>query len=245
MKYIIIITVLLVSSSICSVYAQKDTVAFKGDVALNGRMQTGNLSQLGLSPIANGWIGNQTSSLEAQALYQYLKVGGFNAVNDFWTRAVYRYKSDRTVFPVVAAYYGFAKSYKINNSFLGGVGAGVNVYKKSPTNYLQVHFVTGYFDINFDSLVRYRSHTLASIIKSVFPIDKKVSISWELQTYHPGLSGEYWGGSNMLMLRYKIAKGLSVNLSHRTQYNNKLVPGTKKTNTIMMWGIQYVFNNYQ
>ena len=41
----------------------------------------------------------------------------------------------------------------------------------------------------------------------------------------------------------EILKNLFLNISHQTYYNNQIAPNIENTNTEMLFGIQYLFNN--
>ena len=64
------------------VFAQQDSLRLQVALGLRGRWQTGNLNQLSLMPNGRVALSNATFKAEVATTYHFLKVNGFNAIND-------------------------------------------------------------------------------------------------------------------------------------------------------------------
>ncbi len=219
--------------------AQTDSLLVQMELGINGRWQTGNLNQLGLNPNARIALSKSNFHTELNVNYQFLRVEGFTAISDFWGNHLLQIQPNRKFYPVLSTLYGFAKSYKINHSFVIGGGIGTHLFKKSPAFFLQINVVVGYLNMEFEGETAYSKPNLGTMLKGVFPIATKINMVWELQTYHPGFDTDLWGANNRLLLQYPISKSLSISIIHNIIFNNKTVADIKKTNTLMMFGIQY------
>ncbi|MGH1363994.1 MAG: DUF481 domain-containing protein [Calditrichia bacterium] len=224
-------------------YSQPDSLSIAVEIGLKGRWQTGNLNQLAINPDASLVLSKAAFSSEVQASYQYLRVNGFVAISDFWTMGILRHRPNRTLFPMLATNYGFAKSYKIDHSFLIGPGVGINLYNNSPGDFLRVQVFAGYMNIKFESKDPHSTAAIGTISQSAFSISKRMNIAWDFQTYNPGLDAEYWGFNNRIIIHYMVIKNMSLNLGHTVIFNNKTVASIKKTNGLMLFGIQYIYKN--
>lgn len=219
--------------------SQKDSLSVNAELGIRGRWQTGNLNQLGLNPDARLLLSNTKIALDFRASYQYLRVERFTAISDFWTSGLISYTPTRRFFPILAGYYGFAKSYKIDQSLFVGTGAGSNIINKSNRSFLQIHAFVGYFQFEFEEQDIHSTFAIGSIMKAAIPLGKPFHITWQLDTYHATFDSDLWGASNVIMINYQISKKLFLNLSHNTIFNNQSATNIKKVNTLMMFGIRY------
>lgn len=208
---------------------------------LMGRWQTGNLEQFSILPNATFSLKNEKHLLELRTNYNYIKVGGFNAVNDLWQDVLYQYQPHKRLYLTVHAINGFAQSYRIDYSSLNGVGAGLNLIRNTAKKYLQIQLVGGYLNFDFEGLPAHSAVGLGSLIRSSFPLGKRITLVWEMSTYHSTQDHDFFGGGNFLQLDLAIAKGLSINIRHQTYYNHQKVELTENLNSMMLFGIQYQF----
>ena len=221
---------------------QSDSLIMNIEMGIRGRWQTGNLNQLAINPNVRLVFSNQKFLTEFRADYQYLKVSGFVPVNDLWTSWTYKYRPKRKLFPLIRTIGGFAKSYKIDHSFLAGGGAGINILYKSPFQYLQFHAFAGYMDFQFEGENLYTSPTIGTTIQSSFSIAPRMNISWEIQSYHTTKDNSFWGGSNNVFFIFQLFKKLSFTINHNTIFNNKTIADIKNTNSLMLFGVQFQIN---
>lgn len=241
MKEIIFLFILFLSMENLAI-GQSDSLIVNIEMGIRGRWQTGNLNQFALNPNARMIFSNQKFKTEFRADYQYLKVSGFVPVNDLWASWTYKYRPMRKTFPLIKAIGGFAKSYKIDHSFLAGGGAGINIIHKSPFQYLQFHAFAGYINFQFEREELYTSPAIGTTIESSFSIAPRMNIIWEIQSYHTTKDSSFWGGSNNILLIFKLSKILSFTINHNTIFNNNTIADIKNTNSLMLFGVQYQFN---
>lgn len=231
----------LVSCSLIGI--AQDSLIVSGEVALLGRRQTGNLDQLGLNPSARLSLQKNAYSVEVSGNYQFLEVNYFRSINDLWINGLLKIKPTERVYPFAIAYYGFADSYRIDESLVAGVGAGINVFEHSLKKFLQVHLHGGYASLDFQEALSQSSPIVGSLIKARVPIDQgKLSLLWEFHSYHSLEDKQFEGVNNILQIRFSVFKGLHLNVSHTTIFNNTVNEGIAKTNTLMMFGLAYAFN---
>jgi hypothetical protein len=220
------------------IFAQDSTITYF-EIGINGRMQTGNLNQFGVQPTLRHSIFNSKISNDFQANYQYMTVEGFNLINDFWTKDIFKINPNRKFYPMAMAIFGTAKSYLIENSFNVGAGVGYNVVSKSPMQFMHLHLFGGYMYFKYQDEEAFESPTVGTNISSAFPIKNKATVIWELDTYHPIYGLDFWGFNNQLILQFQITKHISFNLIHNTIFNNTTTTNIQKWNTTTMFGIQY------
>ncbi len=220
---------------------QTDSLSFSSDLTVMGRRQTGNLDQFSILPSARFLLGNSTFNVEAAANYHLLEVNGFRSINDFWTNGVFRLSPNRIVYPFSIVYYGFADSYRIEQSVVTGAGFGVNVFGKAD-RFLRLHFFGGYTNIRFENASSMASSALGSFARLELPMDSKLNVRWEFHSYHGIASVELSGINNVVQLRYALSRNFHVSASHTTIFNNTVSEGIAKTNTLMMYGLSHTLN---
>ncbi len=214
----------------------------KGRLGLMGTWQTGNLDQLSVLPNGGISIVKNAYFAEFNASYHYLNVRGFNAINDFWTYGLFQHQPNHRVFPSIHTIMGFARSYKIEHSIVTGAGGGINVKKKSPDNFLQLHLYGSYLNFQYEMEGTHKAVAIGSLIRAMLPIKTHISLRWELSTFHSLWETNFWGGSNLLQLNISVLRNLSMNLSHQSYYNHQTAMDIENTNTEMLFGIQYQLN---
>lgn len=226
-----------------ALFAQSDSLSVNLELGLRGRWQTGNLNQFAINPTASLKLSKTTFDLELNSQYQFLKVSGFTAIKDFWNIGIYRHRPGRKIYPMLATNLGFAKSYKIDHSYLAGGGVGLNLYRKSPIKYIRINVFAAYLDLAFATEIPHSSFAVGSNLKGSFPLVKGMIFNWELHSFLSGTDTEYLGVNNLLQLHYKVSKSLFLTLSHNMIYNKKQIPDIEKVNTLMLFGIQYQIHN--
>jgi len=216
-----------------------ETTVFQTEIGLRGRWQTGNLNQLGLIPSAQLLVEASKFSISINSSYQYLKVDGFNPVNDFWNFALFKANPKHTLHPILAANIGFARSYKINKSYTIGIGMGYNLRNKSSKDFVEMGVIAGYMDLEYENEKPHKSASFGLLLSTSFPIGENLHISNNLKTYHSSKDHTFWGGSNQIMLHYQLKENLSLNISQDLVFNNQNAGGIEKLNTLMLFGLQY------
>ncbi len=232
-----LITTLLSSTLI----AGEDSLILDWNVRFGGRMQTGNLSQFGINPTAGFNLYNSKFSIDLNANYNYLNIG-FKAVDDLWMVANYRYKPLNRVYPQITGVYGFAHSYRIAYSTHFGLGAGVNLRQKSPGDFFRVSGFAGYFEQKFLGENTLMSPSIGTLNELSLPIKKRFHLIWDFATYHSVTDSNVWGINNTVILHFQLTKKLSFNVSQNIIYNHQAADMIKKTNTLLMFGVEYKSN---
>ncbi|MBL4708235.1 MAG: DUF481 domain-containing protein [Flavobacteriales bacterium] len=238
-KSITILFFVLLSSAYS--FGQNDSLKIRTEIGVRGRLQTGNLNQFAINPNAKLGISKDKFNTEFQADYQYLNINDFVVKSDFWSSGIYQHRPNRRMYPMAIARYGFSKSYRINQSILSGIGAGVNIRKKSPTDLIQLNAFTGYMNIEFENDIKHISIVGGLLIKMMHSISKRIHVLWDLNSYHSSTDNQFWGLYNLVMIQYKIHKNIALNLSYNSTHNNKTIVGMKKTNTLMLFGFNYQY----
>jgi len=167
-----------------NVYAQTDTLKSSFETGVRGRWQTGNLDQLAINPNFNIEFSSNTFYSEIKADYKYLDVNGFIAIDDFWTHAIFKYHPNQRIYPIATINWGYSKSYRIKHSLISGVGAGINIYKGSQSNYLQTHVFVGHLNFSFQDKPAHTSLAFGTITKASFAVVKNIIFTSEIHTYH-------------------------------------------------------------
>jgi len=242
-KYLLVFIAILLNGS--KIFAQKqlsiDSIQFTTiNAGVSGMWQTGTLTQLMISPNFDLQLYRKDYFLEVITQYQYLTVSNFSVINDLWNSALFQYKQKKRFYPFITASGGTAKSFLLNHFFLTGAGIGSNLYKKSVSEYIQVHVFAGYLDFEFTTLP-HQAFSVGSIIRANINLSKKVQFNNNFTSYHSTKQANYWGFQNNLILNFFITKNLAVNLNHRLFFNEQIVPGIEKFNTIFLFGVNYQF----
>ena len=129
-------------------FGKSDSLKFHSFFDGQVMIQTGNLKQFSTNLILNTKLSNSNFESNINASFQYVKVNDFNVINDFWSYGYFKYHQTKRLYPIGMVYGGFAKSFGINSSFLGGAGLGLNIIQKSPQKFLHLNVIAGY--MNFD-----------------------------------------------------------------------------------------------
>jgi len=128
----------------------------------------------------------------------------------------------------------------LNHFVLTGPGVGTNLYRRSISEYLQVHAFVGYLDYSIDDFT-HQALSVGSIIRSSMSLSKNVQLVWDFTSYHSTSLSSSWGLQNNTKLNFLVSKNLRLNLNHRLFYNHQTVNQLEKLNTILLFGINYQF----
>jgi len=214
------------------------------NVGLRGMWQTGKTNQIDIAPNLKLRILKNKHYFEQNIEYQFLKVNDFAVVNDFWSSSLFQVKQNRKFYPFVTLAGGTAKSFLLNHFVLTGAGIGSNIYRKSISEYLQVHTFIGYLDYSIDNF-SHEALSVGSIIRSNISLSEKVQLNWNFTSYHSTKQSSSWGLQHNAKLNSLISKNLRINLNHRLFYNHQTVNELEKLNTILLFGLNYQFKNYK
>jgi|GEM_PF-3074330 len=243
MKQVILSIIVILISSIS--FGQtgeteiKDSLKKRIEFGVMGQWQKGNLEQFSIMPNTNLKLFNSSFRSEVNVTYNYLVLGGFNPVNDFWMNGLFQYKPDNRVFATINAINGFAKSYKIDGSFFNSAGVGVNLIQKTDAKQLQLSITSGYLHFKFADAIAHSTLGFGSMINGLIPLSKYANLKWRLSTYHSSQDHTFWGGGNLLKIDMMLSKHFFVNIMHQLYYHHKEVTNTKKYTSIMQFGIAY------
>ena len=237
-----ILLLIFIVTGFHAVTAQDDSTRIEGTFALLGRWQTGNLSQFSINPSFRIKVINQKHAGELSANYHYMQVNKVTVIDDLWVNGIYRNHPHRKVFAMVTANYGFAQSYRIEQSFIAGGGAGINVIGSSSAQYVQFHVFGGYLYFQFENIAPHSSPAAGTILSAATPMGNLFTLFWELQSYHSFKQVRFSGLNNRIIVHWEIRKDISLNISHNTIYNHKNIEGIENLNTAMLFGLQYAFN---
>jgi len=242
-KYLLIFIVILLNGSKIIAQNQSNIDSIQStiiNVGVSGMWQTGTLKQLMISPNFSLQLHKKDYFLEVSSQYQLLTVSNFAVINDLWNSALFQYKQKKRFYPFITASGGTAKSFQLNHFFLTGAGIGSNLYKKSVSEYIQVHAFAGYLDFEIATLP-HQAFSVGSIIRANINLSKKIQLNNSFTSYHSTKQANYWGLQNNLILNFLITKNLTVNLNHRLFFNEQTVIGIEKLNTILQFGVNYKF----
>lgn len=232
----ILFLVLFISPSL----AQSDSSSNHFSFGLRGRKQTGNVNQLGLNPSLDFGFSRGVSQTLLSANYDFLRINGNQVVSDLWLSGLFKGNSSKKVYTIARAFYGFAKSYRIDQSFMGGLGIGTILRSESGPEFIEFNAFAGYMDIDYDDGANHSAPALGILIKASIPIVKdKLSLSWQLDTYNSMNDVGFWGLSNRTTLVYPLLKRISLNVIHTTIFNNVVSDTIQRTNTLMLFGFTY------
>lgn len=233
---------LIFSITLFAAYGQADSLQAQIQGRIMGQRQTGNLNSIAVSPSLGITLSKKTFKTDVQANYQYLQVDGFTLVSDFWIDALHQHQVHRRFFPMASAIYGFAKSYQIKTSLHLSAGLGLNIWRKSPMHYFQMHAHAGYLNFEFQGAPTHSAAALGSAFRGAFPLKKHAMLFWNVKSFHSLADTDFWGANNQVMLRYQISPALGLNISHNTVFNNQPFADIKRLNTVMMFGVDFKYN---
>jgi len=210
------------------------------NVGVRGMWQTGRTNQLDIAPNLKFQLLKKGHYFEQLVEYQYLTVNKFTIIHDFWSNSLFQLKQDKRFFPFITAAGGTARSFLLNRFILTGSGIGSNIYRKSITEYLQLHLFVGYLNYSLLNFA-HQAFSVGSIIRSNISLSKKVQLNWDFTSYHSTALSSSWGLQNNVKLNFLVGKNLRLNLNHRLFYNQQTIEGITKLNTIFLLGINYQF----
>ena len=122
-----------------------------------------------------------------------------------------------------------------------GIGGGINIHKKSPVIFLQVHLYGAYLNFQYEMENTHEAVAIGSLIRAMIPLNAHIKFRWELSTFHSMKEANFWAGGNLIQLNILVLKNLFLNVSHQSYYNHQTAIGIENTNTEMLFGIQYQF----
>lgn len=237
-----ILSILLIFGLHNQIFSQDEQKAFSGQIGLRGMWQTGNLAQLFINPNAKFFIEKNGWFVELSSNYERLSVeGGTVLVNDFWSFAMVQYnKKNKKVFPMAIAHSGFAVSYAVENSTLGGIGAGAHLIEKDAHRYFQINTFVGMMHLKYDFAEAHQAPTAGTYIKFKFPIQKEqLYLAVDLHTYLSMETPKYRGFNSSTNLTYILNKDFSLELNYRTVYNRDTPDWIHKYNGKLNFGLRY------
>lgn len=218
----------------------KDSLTVNWLSNFRGRLQTGNLKQFVIANQSNILLEKEAFNIEISGVYEYVKVNGFNGVNDLWTYMISRYGPRKKIYPMMILYYGFAKSFRIDRSFVGGAGIGINIVHKSPQQFLQVNAFAGYMDFVYQEIPAISTAFTGILAKGRSPIiPKRAFINWELNSYFSPDETKMYGFQNIIRLDIPLVDWFSFSVSHSMIFNNIVSGDSKRLNTLMLFGVLF------
>ncbi len=237
----IVLVILILFQSVIN--AQKDSIKVIGELGIRGKWQTGNFAQFVINPNAKIVVSKKRTRIEARANYEFLKVNKGSLINDFWSFGMYQYNSNKNVFPMAMVHYGFAQSYAIDHSFVGGVGAGTNIVKKEEHKYFQANVFAGYMNLKYEGSEVHGAPNAGTYIKLKFPLKKNfVHFIVDINGYISLDDMQYRGFNNRVIVNFQVLKNLGINTSHRLVYNHNTISGINETNGNLVFGLNYIFH---
>ncbi|MCF6297555.1 MAG: DUF481 domain-containing protein [Flavobacteriaceae bacterium] len=240
-RSIAIIFFLLSLQEVKSQEQSNDSIQFSIiDIGLRGMWQTGTTNQFEISPNYNVQLYRKNYFFESVGQYQFLKVNNFAIINDLWSSLLFQYKQEKKFYPFVTASGGTAKSFLLNHFIFTGAGIGSNLYKKSASEYIQIHAFVGYLDFEIATDL-HQALSVGSILRANINLAKKVQLNCEFRSYHSAKESSYWGLQNTIRLNLQVTKNLGVNLNHRLFYNQQVGGGIEQLNTTLLFGLNYQF----
>jgi len=210
------------------------------NVGLRGMWQTGRTSQIDIAPNLKLQLLKSNHYFEQSIEYQFLKVNNFAVVNDFWSSSLFQFKQNKKFYPFATLAGGTAKSFLLNHFIFTGAGIGSNIYRKSISEYLQIHAFIGYLDYSIDDFL-HQALSVGSIIRANVGLSKNIQLNWSFTSYHSTNLISSWGLQNNAKLNFLVSENLRINLNHRLFYNNQTVNQLEKLNTILLFGVNYQF----
>lgn len=220
-----------------------DSLHINGEIGIRGKWQTGNFAQFVINPNAKITLEKKKTILDVRINYEFLKVNQGSLINDFWSFGMYQYSSNKTIFPIAIAHYGFAKSYAIDQSLIGGIGAGINIIKNDKHNYFQANIFAGYMNLKYENTVAHNTTNAGTYIKLKFPLKEDlVYFVLNINGYISLDDTRFRGFNNRMIVNFQVFKSLGINISYRLVYNNYTPAIINETNGKLVFGINYEFN---
>ena len=206
---------------------------------LQGRQQSGNLNQIGGMALVKGSLMNSKWYTGVSGSYNYVEVEEFNAVNDFWSSGLVKYKHLKTVYPLAMVYVGFAKSFGIDEAYVGGIGGGVNIIQKSPNQYFNINVIGGYSTFNYAQVSDVNDLVTNVFIASNTNLFKnKAEINWELHAfYFPKSKIDILGIQNNIRLSLPLTRTIRFTLTHQYLFNSYVDSEISKENSMLLFGV--------
>lgn len=241
MKRIVVIIIVVLSFQ-NSVVAQTDSLQINGEIGIRGKWQTGNFAQFVINPTARIIIEKKKTRIEVRGNYEFLKIAQGSLINDFWSFGMYQYNSSKTIFPMAITHYGFAQSYAIDKSLIGGVCAGINIIKKNKHQYFQANIFTGYMNLKYENTEAHSAANAGTYIKLMFPLKENVVyFIVDFNGYISLNNTQFRGFNNRMMINFQILENLEINISHRLVHNKNTPIAISETNGKLVFGLNYVF----
>ena len=78
---------------------------------------------------------------------------------------------------MVIAHSGFAVSYAVENSTLGGVGAGAHLMEKDAHRYFQINTFVGMMHLKYDFAEAHQAPTVGNLYKIQIPHPERKALS--------------------------------------------------------------------
>jgi len=242
MKTTVLITIILFCLQ-NSAIAQTDSLFVNGEIGVRGKWQTGNFAQFVINPNGKITIKKKKNRMEIRANYEFLKVNSGSLINDFWSYAIYQYDSNKTIYPIAMTHYGFAESYAIDQSLIGGLGLGGNVIKKRKHSFLQANIFTGYLNLKYKNTPIHSATILGSYVQLKFPIKKNsIYCMVDSHSYISLKNSNYHSFNSRALLLFKVIKNFGVTMTYSLVYNNNNPSVISKTNGKLVFGLNYAFN---
>ena len=202
-------------------------------------IQTGNLKQFSTNLILNTKLSNSNFESNINASFQYVKVNDFNVINDFWSYGYFKYHQTKRLYPIGMVYGGFAKSFGINSSFLGGAGLGLNIIQKSPQKFLHLNVIAGYMNFDYFTNVRQEGGVMNAFIQgNTRIINERLNLSWEVHLYKAFNNNLAYGIQNQIRIGIPITKWLEIGISNTVNFNETVDLGKQKLNSMTLVGLK-------
>lgn len=236
-RYLILISLTFNSFFI---FAKNDSIVYHGFVNLQAMLQTGNLEQFGGNTVASFSVNNTKFYTAGSFSYNYMNVNGFAILNDSWNYMLIRAVPKKVIHPAAMGYYGFAKTFGIEEAFVAGGGIGANLINQSPRKFLQTNLIAGYLTFKYEEGYTEQGSAVNSFIEGNSPLlNNKMEINWKFHGYvSPGSNGIF-GFQNNLRLSIPFSKSLSVTISEQMIYNNEVPVFREQFNTMTLFGVSY------
>ena len=234
-----ILTLLLLTVVQLSSLAQKDSLKVKLEFQLQARLQSGNLNQYGGNVGMKLGIQHSKWNTELSASYTYITVEDFNSINDSWNFLSIRKGHNNRFYPTALTYYGFAKSFGIDQSVAQELGVGVNLVNKSKHDYLRFNALAGYMEFDYQSISTVSTSTINTFVQANSRIvEDKLVLHWELHAYNALKNSTFYGFQNKVLIGFPVSKRLMITLTSQQIYNQTVDVGKKQLNTLSLFGVQ-------
>ena len=131
----------------------------------------------------------------------------------------------------------------IDQSLIGGIGAGINIIKKDKHSYFQANVFAGYMNLKYENSKAHNAPNAGTYIKLKFPLKEDlVYFILDINGYISLDDTQFRGFNNRMMVNFQVLKNLGVNLSYRLVHNNNTPTIINKTNGKLVFGLNYAFN---